>query len=65
MNFLIATVLGFALMFPLGWLFGTMNWPMFHAWGLAHGAFIIAWPLLTLISWVVIRVMRMLARAEF
>ena len=45
-------------MFPLGWVFGAMNWPVFHGWGLAHGAFIVAWPLLTLISWCLIRVMR-------
>jgi hypothetical protein len=43
--------LGFALMFPLGWLFGKMNWPVFHSWGLVHGAFMIAWPLLTVFSW--------------
>ena len=50
MYLLISIVLGFALMFPLGWLFGIMNWPVFHSWGLVHGSFIVAWPLLTLIS---------------
>ena len=55
MYLLISIVLGFALMFPLGWLFGVMNWSVFHSWGLIHGSFIVAWPLLTLISWGLIR----------
>lgn len=33
-------------MFPLGALFNFMNWPVFHEWGLGHGSFLIAWPLL-------------------
>lgn len=51
----IAIVLGFFLMIPLGWLFNTMEWPLFHSWGLAHGSFIFAWPLLTLLSFGVIK----------
>jgi hypothetical protein len=45
--------IGFILMFPLGMLFNDMNWPLFHSWALAHGSFILAWPLLTLLVFVV------------
>ena len=45
--------IGFALMFPLGMLFDDMKWPLFHSWGLAHGSFILAWPALTLLAWLV------------
>jgi len=62
MIFLISIILGFALMFPLGWVYGVRNWPVFHSWGLVHGAFMIAWPLLTLVSWGVIRGARSLRR---
>ena len=47
-------MLGFVLMWPIGWLFGAMSWPVFHGWGLAHGAWIIAWPVLTLFSFLVL-----------
>jgi hypothetical protein len=42
-------VIGFLLMFPLGMFFDDMDWPLFHSWALAHGSFILAWPLLTLL----------------
>jgi hypothetical protein len=45
------TAIGFILMFPLGMLFDDMKWPLFHSWALAHGSFILAWPLLTLLTW--------------
>jgi len=45
-----SVVLGLFLMVPLGMLFDAMNWPLFHTWGLAHGSFIIAWPILACIS---------------
>jgi len=45
-----AVVLGLFLIAPLGMIFDRMNWPVFHSWGLAHGSFLIAWPLLTLFS---------------
>jgi hypothetical protein len=48
-------VLGLFLMIPLGLLFDAMDWPVFHSWGLIHGSFILAWPLLTLASFGVIR----------
>jgi hypothetical protein len=55
MRGVISIVGGFLLMFPLGWLFGEMNWPIFHSWGLMHGSFVIAWPVLALLVYVVFR----------
>jgi hypothetical protein len=55
----VAVVGGFLLMWPLAWLFGVMGWPLFHGWGLAHGSFVIAWPLLSglvfLLGWLLVR----------
>jgi ABC-type tungstate transport system substrate-binding protein len=42
--------LGFILLFPLGWLFDRMDWPLFHSWGLIHGSFLLAIPLLMALS---------------
>jgi hypothetical protein len=41
-------------MFPVGWIFGVMGWPTFHSWGLVHGSFVVAWPMLSLLSWAVV-----------
>jgi hypothetical protein len=41
----LAVVAGFFLMWPLGLLFERQHWGVFHPWGLAHGSFLIAWPL--------------------
>lgn len=48
----LSIVLGFFLMGPLGMFFDTMRWAMFHGWALMHGTFVIAWPALTVISFV-------------
>ena len=50
----LSIVLGFFLMGPLAGLFEAMRWPMFHGWALAHGTFLIAWPVLTVLSFVVL-----------
>ena len=55
--FFVSLVIGFVLMWPVGWLFGQMGWPMFHGWGLAHGAFVIAWPVLSLLALAVLLVL--------
>jgi hypothetical protein len=58
----LSIVVGFVLMWPLGWLFGVMNWPVFHSWGLAHGSFVLAWPMLSalcfLVGWSLSRALR-------
>lgn len=65
LRYFLAIVGGFLLMFPLGALFDHMNWPVFHGWGLAHGSFVIAWPLLTALLLVLGSFMRKLrARAD-
>jgi len=48
--FFVSLVIGFLLMWPVGWLFGQMGWPVFHGWGLSHGALVIAWPALSLLT---------------
>jgi hypothetical protein len=55
---LVSIVMGFFLMIPLAMLFDFMNWPLFHSWGLAHGSFIFAWPLLALASFGVVQAIR-------
>jgi hypothetical protein len=42
-------------MWPLGWLFGVMDWPVFHSWGLIHGSFVLAWAGLTILFYLVLR----------
>jgi hypothetical protein len=50
----LSIILGFLLMFPLGWFYGLMNWPTFHSWGLMHGSFFSVWPTLSLVSFVLL-----------
>jgi len=40
-------------MIPLAMLFEAMEWPLFNFWAMAHGSFILAWPMLALITLVV------------
>lgn len=47
---LCAIVIGFLLMVPLARVFDAMNWAVFNTWGLAHGSFIFAWPMLAYAS---------------
>jgi hypothetical protein len=54
MRILISFLAGFAMLLPLGWIFGVMNWPLFHSWGLAHGSFMLAWPVLWLIAYLLL-----------
>lgn len=55
MKGIISLVLGFLLMIPLGLIFDAMNWSTFHGWGLVHGSFLLAWPMLTIACYAVIR----------
>jgi hypothetical protein len=54
---LCATVLGFFLMVPLARLFDAMNWAVFNTWGLAHGSFVFAWPMLAYVSFYLLRML--------
>lgn len=53
---LVSTVMGLFPMVPLAMLFDAMNWPLFHSWGLAHGSFLIAWPVLTFITFSAVQI---------
>lgn len=53
-SLLVAVPGGFLLLFPLGGLFDTMGWSVFHTWGLVHGSFLIAWPMLSLFVFAVV-----------
>ena len=61
-HFVLAAFAGFFLIWPLAWLFGALGWPLFHGWGLMHGSIVLAWPLMTVIAylllWVVFRPLR-------
>ena len=54
---LCATVPGFFLMVPLARLFDAMNWAVFNTWGLAHGSFVFAWPMLSYLSFYLLRML--------
>ena len=55
MSVLVSVVVGFVLMAPLEMLAEAMHWPLFYGWALAHGSFMLAWPMLTLLTFVVFR----------
>jgi hypothetical protein len=61
---LVSIILGFFLMIPLSMIFDKMNWPLFHSWGLAHGSFLLAWPLLTLLSFAGIEILMILRQTN-
>lgn len=42
----VSAIPAFIALFPLAALFDRMNWPVFHSWGLAHGSFLIAVPVI-------------------
>ena len=46
----IAIVAGYFLMWPLGFVYVALSLPTFHAWGLAHGTFVAAWPTLSILT---------------
>ena len=48
--FILATIAGFCLLMPLGLLCDALRWPMFNTRDLSQGSFLIAWPVLTLLS---------------
>ena len=42
--------IGFVLLWPIGWVFSALSLSTFHGWGWAHGGWLIAWPLLSLLT---------------
>ena len=57
LTILCAVVLGFLLMVPLARLFDAENWAVFNTWGLAHGSFVFAWPMLAYLSFYLLRML--------
>lgn len=50
----VSLLVGFLGLLPLGALFDTMNWPVFHTWGLGHGSFVIAAPAIGSVSYLLL-----------
>jgi len=51
-------------MWPLGYLYGVLNWPTFHSWGLLHGGFFSAWPTLSIFTFLALGYVRLFPRVE-
>jgi hypothetical protein len=60
----ISVVAGFFLMWPLGYVYGALNWPTFHSWGLLHGGFFSAWPTLSTFTFLALGYVRLFPRIE-
>ena len=60
----ISVIAGFFLMWPLGYIFGMMNWPTFHSWGLMHGSFLVAWPALSILTFFALGFLQIFVRRE-
>src|SRR5258708_7921686 len=48
---ILAVISGVLLLMPLAWLFGAMNWPTYHSWGLIHGGSFSAIPSLSIAAY--------------
>jgi hypothetical protein len=51
----LSLAIGFLLMYPIGMLFDVLNLPLFNTWALAHATFIVAWPILTAVGFLIVR----------
>jgi len=60
----ISVVASFFLMWPLGDLYGVLNSPTFHSWGLLHGGFFSAWPTLSILTFLALGYVRLFPRVE-
>ena len=45
----LSVVGGVILLWPLGVIFSALGWPYFHTWGLMHGSFVAAWPVMSML----------------
>jgi hypothetical protein len=55
----LSLAIGFVLMYPLGMLFDALNLPFLNTWALAHATFIVAWPILTAVGFLILRAIGM------
>jgi len=51
---IIAIVVGYLLMWPLGHAWTALSLPTFHLWGLMHGTYVAAWPTLAILTYLVL-----------
>ena len=61
---IIAIVVGFLLMWPLGYAWAALSLPTFHLWGLAHGTFVAAWPTLSILTYLALGFVPFFRRTE-
>ena len=54
LRILAAVAVGFLLMLVLSAVFTQMGWPVFNGRGLAHGSFLVAWPVLSAVGYRVV-----------
>lgn len=51
----LSIIVGLLLLWPVGWLFDVLHLPVLHSWGIAHGGYVLAWPLASaaffLVAW--------------
>ena len=64
MRVVISAVAGFCLMWALGYVYGVLNWPTLHSWGLLHGGFFSAWPTLSILTFLALRYVRLFPVVE-
>lgn len=60
----ISVVAGFLLMGPLAYVYGVLNWPTFHSWGLLHGGLFSAWPTLSICTFLAVGYVRFFPRIK-
>jgi hypothetical protein len=53
-SFLMAFIITILAVMFTGTLFNTMNWPLFHTWGLIHGSIIYIFPVYFVIALIII-----------
>lgn len=60
----IAIVAGYLLMWPLGCAWTALSLPTFHLWGLGHGTFVVAWPTLSILTFLALGYLPLFRRVD-
>jgi hypothetical protein len=60
----ISVIVGFFLMWPLGYAYAALGWPTFHLWGLMHGTFVAAWPSLSILAFLALGYLPLFRRVD-
>jgi hypothetical protein len=60
----IAVVAGFLLMWPLGYAYSRLSLPTFHSWGLMHGTYVVAWPTLSILTYLALGYLPLFRRSD-